>query len=236
MSLLGIDLGTTGCKAAAFSAEGCCLAQAYREYATMQPQPGWAELDSHDVWAKVREVIAEVAAQTRHDPITALSTSSFGEAIVPVTKDRNILGNSILSMDARGAEYADALERRFGQESLYRINPNILGPQYSLPKLLWLRDHNAEVFKKADKFLLWSDLVAFLLGCEPMACNSLANRTLLFDMGRNDWSDELLAWSGLNRGQLGRVVPGGTVIGTVAAGPAKELGLPAGVLVVAGGA
>jgi xylulokinase len=235
MSILGIDLGTSGCKAAAFSADGACLAQAYREYATRQPQAGWAELDSREVWGKVREVIAAAAAGAGRDPVTALCTSSFGEAVVPVTNDRRILGNSILCTDSRGAEHAAALERDIGQEAFYRINPNLLGPQYSLPKILWLRENDPALFRQADRFLLWGDLVAFLLGCEPVTANSLANRTLLFDLKRNDWSDRLLEWSGIGRDRLGRVAPGGTVIGEVSPAIAAELNLPRGVRVVAGG-
>ena len=95
MSLLGIDLGTTGCKAGVFGLDGACIAQAYREYDMLHPQPGWSELDSSNVWKKTREVIAEVAAQSKHDPVTALSIGSFGEAVVPVSNDRKILDNSI---------------------------------------------------------------------------------------------------------------------------------------------
>ncbi len=135
----------------------------------------------------------------------------------------------------RGAEHADALARDFGQEAFYKINPNILGPQYSLPKLMWMRDHEPELFGRTDFFLFWADLVPFLLGCEPSAANSLANRSLLFDLKKNDWSDKLLAWSGIERKKLGRIVTGGTVIGTVDDRAAAELGLPRGVLVVAGG-
>lgn len=74
-----------------------------------------------------------------------------------------------------------------------------------------------------------------MLGCEPVTNNSHANRTLLFDLDKNDWSDALLAWSGMPREKLGKVVPGGTMIGVVADGMASGLGLPKGVQVVAGG-
>ena len=237
MSVLGIDLGTTGCKAAAYSKDGRCLAQAYREYGAVHPAAGRVELDSREVWEKVRQVIREVAPKEGmgRDPITALCVSSFGEAFVPVTKGREILGPSILNTDVRGAEYADALARDIGQEAFYRINPNILGPQYSLPKLMWLRDHEPALFERADYFLFWADLVPFMLGCEPVAANSLANRALLFDLWKNDWSNKLLAWSGIERRKLGRIVAGGTVIGTVDDRAAAELGLPRGVRVVAGG-
>lgn len=235
MSLLGIDLGTTGCKAGVFGLDGACIARAYREYDMLHPQLGWSELDSGDVWAKTKEVIAEVAVQSVADPITALSVSAFGEAFVPVSKDRQLLDNSILCVDNRGWEHIDRLLETFGQEVFYNINPNLLGPNYSMPKLLWLRDHRPEIYDSADYFLLWSDLVAFMLGCDPVTNNSHANRTLLFDLDRNDWSGELLEWSGIPREKLGSVVSGGTVIGTVSDSMAAGLGLPHAVKVVAGG-
>jgi xylulokinase len=235
MSLLGIDLGTTGCKAGVFGLDGRCLAQAYREYDMLHPQPGWAELDSSKVWKNTCDVIAEVAAQSKNDPITALSVSAFGEAFVPVSKDRKILGDSILCVDDRGKEHTDRLLEEFGQEKFYSINPNLIGPNFSLPKLLWMREHRAKVFEQADFFLLWSDFIAFMLGCDPVTNNSHANRTLLFDLNQNDWSNELLAWSGIPREKLAPVVPGGTVIGTVSDAMAAELGLPKNVQVVSGG-
>ena len=235
MSLLGIDLGTSGCKAAAFSADGRCLATAAREYATGHPEPGWSELDAREVWARTQEVIAAVAAASQSDPVTALCVSSMGEALVPLSRAREILGPSILSSDIRGKEYADGLRATFGAEEFYRINPNVLGPQYGLPKILWLRDNDPALFERTELFLLWGDTVGYLLGGEAVCSNSLANRTLLLDIARNDWSDALLEWSGLTRAQLGRVVPGGTVAGTVADDVAERLGLPRGVVIVAGG-
>ncbi|MBN1671070.1 MAG: hypothetical protein JXR37_08565 [Kiritimatiellae bacterium] len=235
MSLLGIDIGTTGCKAAAFSEDGACLAQAYREYSVRHPRNGWAELDSHDVWLKVRETIAETAAATQPDPVSALCASSLGEAMVPVSAQREIRGNAILCLDSRGAEYVQALQTQMGQEAFYRLNPNILGTEYALPKLLWLREHDPNAYSAADRFLLWGDMVGFMLGCEPVTANSLANRTLLFDLARDDWADPLLQWSGIGRDRLGRVQRGGTLAGIVSPSAAAELGLPAGVQVVVGG-
>lgn len=235
MSLLGIDIGTTGCKAAAFCEDGACLASAYREYPTLHPQEGWAELDSRKVWAAVCEIIREVAARTCDDPITALAASSMGEAMTPVSRDREILGNCILMSDARGSEYVDVLRAQLDQPAFYAINPNILGPHYSLPKLRWLKAHQPQLYARADKFLLWGDIVAFMLGCDPMTSYSLANRTLLFDIRAEDWSPSLLAFSGLNREKLPIPVPSGTVAGVVHDRIAADLGLPRGVRVVVGG-
>ncbi|NIA07798.1 MAG: hypothetical protein GWP14_09250 [Actinobacteria bacterium] len=235
MSLLGIDVGTTGCKAAAFSDEGRCLAIAYREYATIYPKPGRVELDSRHVLEQVWKAVAEVAAQTQNDPIRALSVSTIGEAMTPVSMDGKILGNCILMFDDRGAQYADQLTEKIGQQAFYEINPNILGGYYSLPKLLWLRDNDLKFYERAEKFLLWGDLVLFALGCEPLTSYSLANRTLLFDIRQEDWSDKLLELTGIQRSKLPKCVSSGTVAGTVSDSMAARLGLPKGVQVVVGG-
>ncbi len=234
MSLLGIDVGTSGCKAAAYGTGGGCVASANREYPTVHPRPGWAELDSRLVLARVKEVIAEVAAQTAHDPITALCVSSMGEAMTPVARDGQAQANSILQVDIRGTEYALRLEADFGREAFYAINPNIPGPNYSLPKLLWLRDNEPALFNSAWKFLLWGDLVSFMLGGEPVTSYALANRTLLFDIRKEAWSEPLLKWSGIEAECLPRPVPSGTVAGEVRDDVAAELGLPKGVKIVVG--
>ena len=235
MSVLGIDVGTSGCKAAAFATDGRCLGSAAGEYKTLYPQPGWAELDSRLVWQEVKRTIGLVVAQSSDDPITCLSISSMGEAMTPVSSDREILGNSILLSDVRGDEYVSPLEQTICQENFYRISPNILGTAYSLPKLLWIKEHAPELYDQADYFLLWADLIAFMLGCEPIASYSLAGRTLLFDVRKEDWSDLLLEKTGIAREKLGRPTPGGSQIGTVSNAVATELGLGANVKVVAGG-
>lgn len=235
MSLMGIDIGTTGCKASAFSASGRLLAQAYREYDIVRAHPGWQEIDSVDLWSKVKAIVSEVAAQTATDPIEALSVSSFGEGMTPVSRDRRILGNCILGLDARGQEYADDFEAKVGREHLYEINGNLLGRDYSMPKLQWVRDHSPQLYKQADKFLLGADFVCFMMGSDPVTDYSLANRTLLFDITSKRWSSELLGAAGLDAEKLPELAPAGTVIGTVSEAVAVELGLRPSVKIVAGG-
>jgi xylulokinase len=234
MSLLGIDVGTTGCKAAAFSLDGQLLAAAYEEYDVQRPQPGWAQLESVAVWEKVKRAVRRVAAATRADPITALSVSSLGEAMVPVTAERVILGPSLLNFDERGAEYLPRLAEALDDEHLYRTTGNVLGNHYSLTKLLWVRDHQPDLYRRADQFLLWGSFVAFMLGAEPVVDYSLANRTLLFDLAREGWSEELLARAGLERAKLPATAPSATWIGRVSPAAAQDLNLPAGVAIVTG--
>ena len=234
MSLLGIDVGTTGCKMAVFSTGGRLLASAYAEYDNQRPQPGWAELDAVAVWEQVRRMIRQVAASSASDPVKALAVSSLGEATVPVTADRQVLGPSILNFDVRGEEYLEGLRHTLPDERLYRINGNTLGNHYGLTKLKWIQEHQPNLYERADKFLLWSSFVSFMLGAEPVVDYSLANRTLLFDVDRGAWSDELLALAGLEREKLPATAPSGTVVGTVSAHVARDLGLPPDVALVTG--
>ena len=235
MSLLGIDIGTTGCKAAVFSEDGTCIAQAYREYAALHRAEGQAELDSAKVWGETRAVISEAATAARHDPVTALCVSAMGEAATPVSDDRRILGNCILSSDTRGRKYVDMLTEHYGQQRFYEINPNILGTNYTLPKMLWLRENTPTLYEQTDTFLLWDGLAGFMLGCDPYTSYSNANRTLLFDIEREDWSDEILGTAGIDRKKLAHCLPGGAIAGTVSDSIADEIGLPRGVKVIVGG-
>jgi xylulokinase len=234
MNLLGIDVGTTGCKVALFSPQGEMLASAYREYDAKNPQPGWAELDAAAIWKDVKAIIRSVTATNPGVDIRALSVSSLGEAVVPVSKDRQILGPSILNFDVRGEEFLAGLAAILPDERLYAINGNTLGNHYGLTKLKWLQAHQPELYAHTFKFLHWSTFIAFMLGADPVVDFSLANRTLLFDIHKGDWSDALLGDVGLDRSKLPATVPSGTLIGTVSGHIATELGLPPGVHIVSG--
>jgi xylulokinase len=229
-----VDVGTTGCKAALFSADGECRRTAYREYAVMRPQAGWAELDSRGIWESIQAVIAEVVHAEKGDPVKAVGISSLGEAMTPVDRERRILGNSILMSDARGAQYAEAMQASLDAEKWYAINPNIPGPHYSMPKLCWIRDQDPDLFKRTWKFLHWGNLVAYLLGGEARSTYSLANRTLLFDLHGGCWSKLLLEKAGISEDKLPAVVPDGTVVGRIRKPLAESLGLPADAQIVTG--
>jgi len=234
MSLLGIDVGTTGCKAATFSEGGRSIAVAYQEYDVQRPQPGWAQLDAVEVWEKVKNVIREVAARSWLDPVTALSVSSLGEATVPVSKAREVLGPSLLNFDLRGEEYLESLGSTLDARHLYEITGNTLGNQYGLTKLLWIRYHQPALYRRAFKFLSWGSLVEFMLGADPVVDYSLANRSLLFDIRRKQWSAELLDLADLDPAKLPDPIPSTTQIGRLPPMVAQDLGLPPNIPIVTG--
>ena len=235
MSLLGIDVGTSGCKAAVFSEDGQMLGLAYAEYNYQHPHPGWAELNTPQVWQQIKQTIAQAAARVSGDPVKALCVSSLGEAVVPVSTDRKILGPSLLNFDLRGAEFLGMLQEKMPVERLYHINGNTLGTNYSLTKLMWLKQNQPDLYRQADLFLHWSGFVSFMLGADACTDFTLANRSLLFDLDRQDWSSELLALAGLEQEKFPVTVPSGLVIGSLRSAIARELGLPPEIPIVSGG-
>jgi xylulokinase len=233
MSLLGIDIGTTGCKAMALSVQGKILGTAHREYDVVRPQTGWAELNSQLVWEQIQDVIREVAAQTAHDPVEAICVSSMGEAMTPVSRDRQILGNCLLGFDTRGAETTAKLAA-LDPVMFFERTGNVVSTIYGGQKLIWLRDHRPELFEKTYKFLGWADLVAYLLGGDPVTDYSLANRSLFFDLRQQHWSAETLAYVGMPAEKLPGLAQAGTAVGTLAPHIAAHLGLRPGIQIVIG--
>ncbi|MDK2963979.1 MAG: hypothetical protein PWQ29_1373 [Verrucomicrobiota bacterium] len=235
MSLMGIDVGTTGCKTVVFSEEGEILSLAYAEYDIHRPDPSSAELDSVRVWDSIRSTIRKAASSVSgKDPVRALSVASMGEATVPVSIDRRILGPSILMNDARGDEYVEMICRKIDHLECFRITGNPVGAQFGLTKLMWIKNYRPDLYAETCKFLNWGSFVAFMLGADPKVDYSLANRFLLFDVSACDWSPRLLAVSGLDREKLPDCVPAGTVVGVVSRSIARELSLPENTLIVCG--
>ena len=234
MAFLGVDIGTSGCKAVAFDAAGRTLAGAHRAYAVKSPAPGWMELDSMEVLDRCLEVIAEAAAKAG-EPVEALAVSSQGEAFTPLDAHGNCLADAMISSDSRAAGLAEEFAAEFGLERLYNITGHTPSPLFSLFKLLWLKRNRPEIWSRAARFLCFEDLLLWRLGVEPAMGWPLAGRTMLFDVRRHCWSQEILDALELDAAKLARPLASGTVAGEIPASVATGLGLGAGVKVVAGG-
>ncbi len=154
MSYLGLDVGTSGCKAVVFGERGEQRALAYREYPVRHSQGDWAELDAEQVCAACRAVVAEAAAAVSRDPVQALGISSQGEAFAPVDAAGRILAPAMVSSDARAAALAESWTASFGAERLYRITGHTPHPMHTLFKLLWTRDHRRDIWKRPAAFFV----------------------------------------------------------------------------------
>ncbi len=235
MSLMGLDIGITGCKAVAFSLTGQALAQAYREYPLYQPRPGWMELDPAEVWERVSDVIRRVTSAVPGDPVQAISISTHGESVVPIDKAGKPLYRFMTAIDTRAEEEAKWWGEKLGRERLFQMTGMPLHAMYTVNKLLWLRKHSPDVFSLAHRFLCMQDFLWHRLGLPPTMDYTLAARTMAFDVNQLTWSDEILEMAGLDRDRLSAVLPSGSVLGEVAAPVAKELGFSPGTVGVTGG-
>jgi xylulokinase len=235
LSYLGLDVGTTGCKAGAFSAEGRLLALAYREYPLLTPQPGWAEIDSAQVVRACRACLAEAVQACVGDPVRGLGISSQGEAFTPIGPSGRILAGAMVSSDARAEPIVASWIREFDPRRLYEITGHTPHPMFSLFKLLWLRDHRPDLWDQAEKLYCFEELIQSQFGLEPAISWPMAGRTMLFNVRTHAWDHEILSAIQLDAARLAPPVPSGTVVGTIPSRVASELGLPRDVPVVAGG-
>ena len=240
MYLLGLDVGTTGCKSVIFTPDGEVISSAYGEYRLYHRRPGWSELDPKEVWNTTKETIRRSINKGKIDPkqISALSTSVLGDAFIPVDDAGNPLYWSMTTVDARAAEQTRWWEENFGADRIYRITGQPLTssmPIYPLPKIQWLREHESEVYRKTAMFLCWEDYVNMKLCGKPVIDFSVASRTMMFDIAKKEWSREILETAELDENLLPETQPAGTVIGQLDSDAAKETGLSEETFVVTGG-
>ena len=255
MTLLGVDIGTTGCKAAVVSTDGAPVACAYREYPLITPRPGWAELDPDVVWeaacSAIRETTSAIGVTTSAGGVTtsaigdttsagvgpprAMAVSCLGEAVTPIDGRGRPLGPSIVSFDRRAAACHDRLVEQIGRAEFERITGLAPMPHYSAAKWSWLAREAPGTYRAAAKLVCYGDLVAARLGLEPVMDHTMATRTLAFDQAGRSWDPGILRAAGIDEAKLPATAPSGTVIGTIPRRHCADLGLAPGATLVAGG-
>jgi xylulokinase len=185
LSLVGLDVGTTGVKAIRISVTGNVPARHEEEYALSIPQPGWAEQDPEDWWQATERALDVVG---REGPI-GLTGQMHG--LVLLDSAGEVLRPAILWNDQRtGAECAE-IEERIGLERLIELTGNRALPGFTAPKLLWVRRHEPRIWARVAHVLLPKDYVRFRLTGERLIDAAEASGTLLFDVSARQWSREV---------------------------------------------
>ena len=233
MSLIGLDIGTTGCKAILFNEDGRILSQASREYAILTPRPNWAEQDAEHVWSLAWDALKQALAGSPGGPPRAMALSVQGEAVIPVDADGRALRYAILGMDTRTSEENKWLVEQFGAEALFSRTGMPVHTINTLPKLLWLQQHEPQLWSRAHQFLLYEDFLLRRLSGEATISHCLASRTQMYDLASGVWANDILDKCGLDPKRLARLALAGQ-IGTLRRDLAAELGL-SGELLLAGG-
>jgi xylulokinase len=237
--LLGIDVGTTGARAIVVEAgSGRVVAGATSEYPLYTPRPLWAEQDAEDWWRGTQAALRQALRQARDAgavDVKGIGLSGQMHGVVLLDAAGQTLGRSLIWCDGRTQAECDEITEKVGAARLIELtsNPALVG--FSAPKLLWLRRHERAAFERAKSFLLPKDFVRLRLTGERASEVSDASGTLLFDVARRRWSDELLKILDLDPGLLPPVHESQVPSAALSAAVASELGLAAGTPVVGGG-
>lgn len=232
---LGIDLGTSGVKAVLADDRQEIAATGNAPLEASRPRPLWSEQDPEDWW---HATCGAVAALRRANPGALAAVEGIGlsgqmhGATLLDSHDR-VLRPAILWNDGRSVAECDELEAR--EPASRRITGNLAMPGFTAPKLIWVAGNEAEVFARTARVLLPKDYVRLLMTGEHVSEMSDASGTLWLDVAARDWSDSMLAATGLSRDHMPRLVEGSEPGGALRATVAAEWGVPAGVP-VAGGA
>jgi len=234
MSLLAVDIGSSACKAVAFTLAGNILARHSCNYTPDFPRPSHAEMDPACFWNAVCDCTRLVAKELA-DPVQALCLSSHGETFIPLNKMGESIAPAILNQDNRATDEAEWIEKQLGRKRLFEITGLVTHPMYPVPKLLWLRKHQPEVFSSAANFVTVIGYVLVRLGLEPYVDYSLASRFLAFDVRKRHWAEVILEATGLRSDQLPTPAAAGIVVGKLGANVASQLGLPFETPVILGG-
>ncbi len=227
-------MGTSGCKAVVFDEKFNIVCDAYREYALSFPGEGLLELAPELVWNNIKEVIAQVNKESAL-PVQALAVSAIGDVILALDENGDAVCDSIIDFDPRGTEQIKRFAHDFGEERFFNITgmpPLFIG---SLAKILWIKENKPDVYGAVKRWGTYEDFIVQKLGIPPTVSYSEAARTMLFDIRKKKWANEILKCIPMDENMLPKPVPSGQIIGKLDKDIASELGFMEPPKVVSGG-
>lgn len=228
---LGLDLGTSGLKAVLIDEDQRLLAEATAPLQVSRPHPGWSEQSPAD-WIAAAETVFDTLRTFGLGGVRAIGLSGQMHGATFLDASDEVLRPCILWNDTRAHEEAAELD---GDPMFRRLTGNIVFPGFTAPKVLWLARHEPRLRERLARVLLPKDYLRLWLTGEHAAEMSDAAGTSWLDTGARDWSDDLLAATGLERSHMPRLVEGSDVSGVLRPELAARWGLPAGVVVAGGG-
>ena len=234
---LGLDIGTSSVKSILISIDGSVEAVGTAPLSLDTPQPGWAEQDPEAWWAGARAAIRDVVAQRAGARVAAIGISGQMHSSVFLDHRGAVIRPALLWCDGRTTAECREIETRAGGEAHLRewvCNPALEG--FTLPKVLWLRNHEPAAFKRLATVVLAKDFVRLRLTGTLATEPSDASGTLMFDPAHMRWSQEILDAMGLAKLVVPNVGGSAEVLGRVTVVAAALTGLAAGTPVVGGGA
>lgn len=237
MKFLGIDIGTGGSRALVIDELGSVVATSTVQHeAFASPQIGWAEQSPEDWWRATCLAVRQLLAveNVNADEIGAVSFSGQMHGSVLLDEADKVLRPALLWCDQRTERQCAEITEKVGSQQLIELvsNPAVTG--FTLPKLLWVREKEPEVWKRVRGVLLPKDYIRLRLSGDKASDVADSSGTLLFDVRKREWSSKMLSVFGIDRSLLPRVFESVEVTGKISRAGAEATGLKEGTLVVAG--
>jgi xylulokinase len=234
--LLGLDMGTGGCKAALIDDQGQVLSYAFREYPFINEKPGWSEHDPHLYWELVCELFKQVVEQAHADPrqIRGIGVSSALPALVMVDAQGQPLHRAYNLMDRRATREVQWVMDNVGEERVYRLTGYRLEDHPTMVNLLWEKNNRPETYRQIWKALTMSGFIILKLTGKTVINRSDATFFGAYDLRKNEFSLEILDQIGVERNLFPEVHSCEEIIGQVTCQAASECGLAEGIPVAAG--
>jgi xylulokinase len=236
--LLGIDVGTGGTRAVLLDETGRVLGAATAEHAAMaSPKVGWAEQDPRDWWRAACSAIREclTKARTSGREISSIGVTGQMHGLVLLDAQGEVLRPSIIWCDQRTEAQCEAITERMGMPRLIELTANPALTGFTLPKILWVREHEPEVWSRTRAVLLPKDYVRYRMTGALATDVADASGTLLFDVVKRRWSVEMREAFGVGAELLPKVFESSEITGRVSRDGANATGVREGTPVVAGG-
>ena len=234
---LGVDISTTSSKALLIDEAGRVVAVASAPHTLQTPRPLWSEQDPHEWWqavcASIRTVLKQAGALA--DSVAAIGLTGQMHGLVLLDEAGQVLRPAILWNDQRTQAQCDEIHSVFGREKFIQITGNVALTGFTAPKILWVKENEPEIFTKAAHVLLPKDFVRYKLTGDYTMDKADGSGTVLFDLRKRDWSDEVLSALGIPRSWMPPVYEGPQITGHVTSAAAKASGLKVGTPIVAGG-
>jgi len=205
-----------------------------KEYPLYFPHPGWSEQKPEDWFAQTMEGIKELVGECEKSEVAGISFGGQMHGLVALDREDHVIRPAILWNDGRTGEETDYLNQTVGKDKLSGYTANIAFAGFTAPKILWMKKHEPENFEKIRKIMLPKDYLAYRLSGSFCTDVSDASGMLLMDVKNRCWSKEMLKICGITEEQLPRLNESYEVVGTLKPEIAEELGLSAGVKVIAG--
>lgn len=233
--LIAHDLGTSGDKASLFSIEGKLVKSYTASYKTHYFHNNYAEQETEDWWEAICRSTKEIVKDIEPEAVLGISFSSQMQACVVVDEKGNALRPVMIWADQRSGEQMEKLTEKVGADRMYEINGHRPSASYSIEKLMWIRDHEAEVYQNTYKMLLAKDYIICRLTGKFVTDYSEASGTDAFDLKGMEWSEEVLSAAEIPADKMPELHASTDVIGNLTAHAAEELGLAVNTKVVCGG-